>query len=237
MSNTTHPPSPTRADDQAPAAVPPAPERPVLALSATALAAGALAAVTSAVIGSHLGTTGTLAGAAVGSVIGAVSTALYTFGLQRTWQAFSAMTPRRARLVAGVLLTALAAFVLSLGVITSVEKVAGTSLAGNPGTTVSNAGRTSPDVSAPSSDAERVLPDQPTSEATDPAPTQTPAPSPEPTEAADPTATPAPTTPAPDPAETPAPTVTSEPTSPAVGAGGVERATDATASVTPVVSH
>ena len=111
-------------------------DKPVLTLSVTALAAGALAAVTSAVIGSHLGTAGTLTGAALGSVIGAFSTALYTFGLQRTWHALGALTPRRAKLVAGVLLTALVAFVVALGAITGLEKATGTSLAGEPGTTV-----------------------------------------------------------------------------------------------------
>ena len=111
-------------------------DKPVLTLSVTALAAGALAAVTSAVIGSHLGTAGTLTGAALGSVIGAFSTALYTFGLQRTWHALGALTPRRANLVAGVLLTALVAFVVALGAITGLEKATGTSLAGEPGTTV-----------------------------------------------------------------------------------------------------
>lgn len=111
-------------------------DKPVLMLSVTALAAGALAAVTSAVIGSHLGTAGTLTGAALGSIIGAFSTALYTFGLQRTWHALRALTPRRAKLVAGVVLTALVAFVVALGAITGLEKATGTSLAGEPGTTV-----------------------------------------------------------------------------------------------------
>ncbi len=122
----------------------------------TALAAGALAAVTSAVIGSHLGTAGTLTGAALGSVIGAFSTALYTFGLQRTWQAFAhdpapgeAGRRRPAHGAGGVRPVA-------LGAITGLEKATGTSLAGEPGhdRRAGNAGRHRR-VSAPSSDAER----------------------------------------------------------------------------------
>ena len=48
------------------------------------IAGGALAAVTTAVIGSRLGVAGTLAGAAVASVLAAVASTLYTKGLERT---------------------------------------------------------------------------------------------------------------------------------------------------------
>ena len=114
-------------------------EKPALALSPTALAAGALAAVTSAVVGSHLGTAGTLAGAGLGSVIGAVATALYSFGLERTRHALGALTPRRAKVVVGVLASALLAFVVSLGLITGFEQATGSALSGGSGTTVQQA--------------------------------------------------------------------------------------------------
>lgn len=77
---------PTRNDRSAPATED-APEKPTLSLSPSGLAAGAMAAVTSAVAGSQLGTAGTLLGAALGSLIGAVATALYSFSIQRTMHA------------------------------------------------------------------------------------------------------------------------------------------------------
>lgn len=70
-------------------------EAPKLALSATAVAAGAMTATTSAMIGSHLGALGTLAGAAAGSVIGALLSATYSFGLQRAHHALSGLHPPR----------------------------------------------------------------------------------------------------------------------------------------------
>lgn len=53
-------------------------------LSATQLAGGALAAMTSAVIGARLGVAGTIAGAAIGSIVAGVAGALYTASLKRT---------------------------------------------------------------------------------------------------------------------------------------------------------
>jgi hypothetical protein len=53
-------------------------------LSATQVAAGALAAVSSAVVASFFGLAGTLIGAALASVISTVSAALYSSSLQRT---------------------------------------------------------------------------------------------------------------------------------------------------------
>ncbi|SHN49402.1 hypothetical protein SAMN05660350_00078 [Geodermatophilus obscurus] len=53
-------------------------------LSATQVAAGALAAVSSAVVASFFGLAGTLIGAALASVISTVSAALYSNSLQRT---------------------------------------------------------------------------------------------------------------------------------------------------------
>ena len=48
------------------------------------IAGGALAAVTTAVVGSQLGVAGTLIGAAVASVVAAIAGTLYTKGLERT---------------------------------------------------------------------------------------------------------------------------------------------------------
>ena len=61
-------------------------------LSATQVAAGALAAVSSAVVASFFGLAGTLIGAALASVISTVSAALYSNSLQKTNQKL-----RRAR--------------------------------------------------------------------------------------------------------------------------------------------
>ena len=173
MSNTTLAPAPSDAPE-----TPPAAERPALSLSATALVAGAAAAVTSAVGGSHLGTAGTLGGAAIGSVIGALSSSLYTFGLERTRHALSALTPRRSKLLVGVLVTALLAFVLALGVITGFERATGASLAGRPGTTVSQAAAQSR-AKAVEREAEQV-----DAGVAQPVPTASPTPTPTPTQAA-----------------------------------------------------
>lgn len=70
-------------------------------LSATQVAAGALAAVSSAVVASFFGLAGTLIGAALASVISTVSAALYSNSLQKTnerlRQARSQLTGKQAR--------------------------------------------------------------------------------------------------------------------------------------------
>lgn len=55
-----------------------------LDLSASQLTGGALAAMTSAVIGAQLGVAGTIAGAAVGSIVAGVAGSLYTASLKHT---------------------------------------------------------------------------------------------------------------------------------------------------------
>lgn len=77
-------------------------EKPQAAqLSATQVAAGALAAVSSAVVASFFGLAGTLIGAALASVISTVSAALYSNSLQKTnerlRQARSQLTGKQAR--------------------------------------------------------------------------------------------------------------------------------------------
>lgn len=70
-------------------------------LSATQIAAGALAAVSSAVVASFFGLAGTLIGAALASVISTVSAALYSNSLQKTneklRQARGQLTGKQAR--------------------------------------------------------------------------------------------------------------------------------------------
>jgi hypothetical protein len=60
------------------------PARPRLELSATQLAATALAAVTTTVAASFLGLSGTVIGAAVASVLSAIGNAVYAHSLRRT---------------------------------------------------------------------------------------------------------------------------------------------------------
>ncbi|MFV0453343.1 MAG: hypothetical protein ACK5LS_14085 [Propioniciclava sp.] len=74
--------------------VPEAPERPRFELSPTAVVAGALASLTSAFLGSTLGTAGTIIGAAIGSMIGAVATALYSFWLRRATSSVASLAGR-----------------------------------------------------------------------------------------------------------------------------------------------
>lgn len=212
-------------------------ERPTLAISATALVAGAAAAVTSAVVGSHLGTAGTLIGAALGSVIGAVATALYTYGLESTRHLAGRLagardarerrrllTPRRRTVIGGVVIAALAAFAVALGVITGIERSTGTALDGTPGTTIQAAreaaGASSSRGDADGRDTDRAAdptappassgPQEPTprpSEPTEPVEPPQEAPSPEPTEppANDPTPEPPAREPSPGPSGDPAP--------------------------------
>lgn len=62
----------------------PEPKPKLIDLSATQLTGGALAAMTSAVIGARLGVAGTVLGAAVGSIVAGIAGTLYTTSLQRT---------------------------------------------------------------------------------------------------------------------------------------------------------
>jgi hypothetical protein len=63
---------------------PPGIERPRLEVSGTQVAAGALASVSAAVVASHFGTAGTVAGTGVASVVTTVGAAVYSAGLRRT---------------------------------------------------------------------------------------------------------------------------------------------------------
>lgn len=75
--------SQTKPDEDAPDQTT-AKEPAKLDISLPKLLAGALAAVTTAVVGSQLGVAGTIIGAAFASVVGALASSLYTVGLDRT---------------------------------------------------------------------------------------------------------------------------------------------------------
>lgn len=62
----------------------PAEPKRLFDMSASQLAGGALAAMTSAVIGAQLGVAGTVAGAAIGSIVAGVAGSLYTASIKRT---------------------------------------------------------------------------------------------------------------------------------------------------------
>lgn len=69
----------------------PEPKSKLIDLSPTQLTGGALAAMTSAVVGARLGVAGTVLGAAVGSVVAGVAGTLYTTSLRRTKDKISAV--------------------------------------------------------------------------------------------------------------------------------------------------
>ena len=72
-----------------------------LELSWPKIFGGALAAVTTAVLGSQLGVAGTIVGAALASVVGAVAGSLYTVGLDRTHRTFTSAVQRGIQRVRG----------------------------------------------------------------------------------------------------------------------------------------
>ena len=72
-----------------------------LELSWPKIFGGALAAVTTAVLGSQLGVAGTIVGAALASVVGAVAGSLYTVGLDRTHRTFTSAVRRGVQRVRG----------------------------------------------------------------------------------------------------------------------------------------
>jgi hypothetical protein len=102
-------------------------------LSATEVAASALAAVSGAVAASSLGVAGTVAGAALASGLSTAGATLYEHVLRRTHDRIRVAPPKWRR----VALTAVVAFALAMGVITLGERVLGRSTAdlvrGRPG--------------------------------------------------------------------------------------------------------
>ncbi|HEY3709793.1 MAG TPA: hypothetical protein VGL64_10485 [Amycolatopsis sp.] len=102
-------------------------------LSATEVAASALAAVSGAIAASSLGVAGTVAGAALASGLSTAGATLYEHVLRRTHDRIRVAPPKWRRVV----LTAVVAFALAMGVITLGERVLGKSTAdlihGRPG--------------------------------------------------------------------------------------------------------
>ena len=84
-----------RAESRDPSDPGPATSRVPFGISPVALVAGALAAVTAALLGSQLGVAGTLVGAAVSSVVATSAGAAYTAGLQRTHDGLRVIARRR----------------------------------------------------------------------------------------------------------------------------------------------
>jgi hypothetical protein len=125
-------------------------QRPAPDLSVNKVLAGAGAAVTAAVIGSFFGVAGTVVGAAIGSVASTIATSLYELSLNTTRDRIKARLnaggdpdveedrpeppqPRPwGRWVGATVLV----FLLGMLVVTGVEFVKGSSIAGTPGTSV-----------------------------------------------------------------------------------------------------
>lgn len=144
------------------AATPEAEEKPKL-FNLTQIAGGALAAVTTAAVGSRLGVAGTLVGAAIASVLAAFASTLYTKGLEQTREGVRKIVlrggkdkdevtetvvetrpggtwKRPAAVGGGMLATAAVTFVVSMGVVTGWEFGTGKTLDGRTGTTIGQVG-------------------------------------------------------------------------------------------------
>ncbi len=128
-----------------------------LELSTTQITGSALAAMSGAFFASWAGTTGTIVGAALGSVIVTVGAATYTWSLQRTRDAVKRTvtagrlrttpepeTPRRSLPWGKLALTSVAVMALGLGGITAIEAATGrpvssyTGSSDSTGTTLGN---------------------------------------------------------------------------------------------------
>jgi hypothetical protein len=143
-----------------------APDRIWSGIEISKVIAGTLAAITAAVIGSFLGVAGTLAGAAVASVVGSIGTEVYQRSLHKGARRLSAIAPTFVKVPAAVgtpevaaateeespshtvapprnirwghvALAATALFVLAIGSLSVFELVAGKSVASTVGTSSS----------------------------------------------------------------------------------------------------
>lgn len=158
-------------------------------LNPTHVAAAALAAVTTAVIGSMLGIAGTLIGAAGASVITTVGTALYQSSLERSRERVRSLTQRTrpsrtsregssARLApprwGAVVVGALGAFLLAMMAITGFEWASGKTVGGNgTGTTIGQVVHDQSGPQKPATPPTPYRPDAPTSETPTETPTET----------------------------------------------------------------
>jgi hypothetical protein len=122
--------------------------QPASDLTVNKVLAGAGAAVTSAVIGSFFGVAGTVAGAAIGSVASTLATSIYERSLNTTRDRIRARrnagggvdeerpVPPPPRPWGRWLGATAMVFLLGMLVVTGVELVKGSSIAGTPGTSV-----------------------------------------------------------------------------------------------------
>lgn len=123
-------------------------------LSSSKVAAGGLAAATSAVLGSYFGVLGTVGGAAAGSVVSALSSEIYQRSIERTAERLrrtnrtAAPTPGQARQpepaapapsrglsVGSILFGSILIFALGIAAVTGIEYLTGKPISGGSGGT------------------------------------------------------------------------------------------------------
>lgn len=196
----------------------------------TQIVGGALAAVTTAAVGSRLGYAGTLVGAGIASVLAAFASTLYTKGLERTRDGVRKIVLRDAdghtkvltvpdedqtetrpkksgwrrplAVFGGIAATAAVTFVVAMGVVTGWEFGTGQTLDGRTGTTIGQVSNRQPSTKpTPSASA-----------------TASPTATPTATETATPTATPTATD---TPSPTHTPSVTAAPSQTPTDASGI----------------
>ena len=209
----SHRSAPTDTQPDAPGPIPPRPvDEPRLGISTAQVAGSALAAVSAAFFASWLGVAGTLIGAALGSVVGTVGSASYTYSLQRSHALVRGCPAHRApqrsgppapggqwpwrRIAAG----GAAVLALTLGTLTVVEGIVGkpvssmTSGGDGGGTTIGRVVRDEGPRGDSPTPSEPTAPTSPTpSPSTDPTSQPTDQPSGTPSPSVQPTGSPSPT--------------------------------------------
>lgn len=208
----SHRSAPTDTQPDAPGPIPPRPvDDPRLGISTAQVAGSALAAVSAAFFASWLGVAGTLIGAALGSVVGTVGSASYTYSLQRSHALVRGVRPTAPaaqrptgswrewpwrRIAAG----GAAVLALTLGTLTVVEGIVGkpvssmTSGGDGGGTTIGRVVRDEGPRGDSPTPSEPTAPTSPTpSPSTDPTSQPTDQPSGTPSPSVQPTGSPSPT--------------------------------------------
>lgn len=183
----------------------------------TQIVGGALAAVTTAAVGSRLGYAGTLVGAGIASVLAAFASTLYTKGLERTRDGVRKIVLRDAdghtkvltvpdedqtetrpkksgwrrplAVFGGIAATAAVTFVVAMGVVTGWEFGTGQTLDGRTGTTIGQVSNRQSTKPTPSASATATPSATPSATPTETA-TATPTPTPSATSTDTPTPTP-----------------------------------------------
>ena len=175
------------------------------------IAGGALAAVTTAAVGSRLGMAGTLVGAALASVLAAFASTLYTKGLEHTRDGVRKIVLRDGKqktevdvtttvtrqrswrrpmaIVGGMAATSAATFVVAMGLVTGWEFGTGQTLDGRTGTTIGQVSNRQSTKPTPSATATPTATPSATATPT-PTATETPTPTPSATSTGSPTPTP-----------------------------------------------